>query len=146
MTRPQTVHCDRCGTPTADLGGLYGGVYQYWCEPCGDQVGVLCVGAAPAVLHCGHATAIWPWFLETPAGRGIVAPNGRAFQYKKHAAAAAALLARGILIAHDDADETAARCKLAGQPGVLPAWQAIYDESGFDPQAELLRKYGQPAT
>ncbi len=31
------------------------------------------------VHHCGHPTAIWPYFGTTNDGRMILAPNGHAF-------------------------------------------------------------------
>lgn len=32
------------------------------------------------VLHCGHMTALWPFYLAAPDGRSLVAPHGRGFQ------------------------------------------------------------------
>lgn len=31
------------------------------------------------VLHCGHATANFPYYIVTASGERIVAPNGRGF-------------------------------------------------------------------
>jgi hypothetical protein len=40
------------------------------------------------VRHCGHPTANFPYYIETPDGRRVLAPNGRGFQRlelaKKH--------------------------------------------------------------
>jgi hypothetical protein len=33
-----------------------------------------------AVHHCGHPTANFPYYILTPDGERIVAPNGRGFQ------------------------------------------------------------------
>jgi hypothetical protein len=35
------------------------------------------------VEHCGHPTANWPYAINTPDGRMIVAPNGRGFRTLK---------------------------------------------------------------
>lgn len=32
------------------------------------------------VTHCGHPTANFPYYILTPAGEQILAPNGRGFQ------------------------------------------------------------------
>jgi hypothetical protein len=32
------------------------------------------------VHHCGHPTALWPYYGETRHGRSIVAPSGRGFR------------------------------------------------------------------
>ena len=32
------------------------------------------------VRHCGHPTANFPYYIETPEGANIYAPNGRGFQ------------------------------------------------------------------
>jgi hypothetical protein len=32
------------------------------------------------VRHCGHPTANFPYYIETPQGPNILAPNGRGFQ------------------------------------------------------------------
>ena len=39
------------------------------------------------VIHCGHPTALWPYYIVTPTGETVFAPNGRGF---KHLAAAKA--------------------------------------------------------
>lgn len=33
------------------------------------------------VCHCGHPTALLPYYGVRPDGRMVLAPNGRAFQY-----------------------------------------------------------------
>lgn len=40
------------------------------------------------VRHCGHPTALWPWYGLRPDGSMILAPNGRAFQFLQDAKAA----------------------------------------------------------
>jgi hypothetical protein len=41
------------------------------------------------VRHCGHPTALWPYYGETPDGRMILAPSGRGFPTLNDAQAAA---------------------------------------------------------
>lgn len=38
------------------------------------------VPSGMVVTHCGHPTANFPYYIETPAGESIYAPNGRGFQ------------------------------------------------------------------
>lgn len=45
------------------------------------------------VIHCGHPTALWPYYVESPAGEMILAPSGRGFQFLKDAKATAERLA-----------------------------------------------------
>lgn len=33
------------------------------------------------VRHCGHPTANWPYYILTPDGETVLAPNGRGFKY-----------------------------------------------------------------
>jgi hypothetical protein len=33
------------------------------------------------VIHCGHPTALWPYYIVTPAGETVLAPSGRGFRY-----------------------------------------------------------------
>jgi hypothetical protein len=54
------------------------------------------------VSHCGHPTAIWPYFIAPPEGhpadrRIVMSFNGLGFQTKKAAVAVAQLLAWGEL-------------------------------------------------
>ena len=51
------------------------------------------------VAHCGHPTAIWPYYLLDEGGRMILSPNGLGFQTKALSVAAAELLEAGELIA-----------------------------------------------
>ena len=46
-------------------------------------------------IHCGHPTALWPWYLLDGDGRMILSPNGLGFQTKAMALAAAELLDEG---------------------------------------------------
>lgn len=32
------------------------------------------------VRHCGHPTALWPYYGHSPEGRILLSPNGRAFR------------------------------------------------------------------
>ena len=32
------------------------------------------------VLHCGHPTALWPYYGVSPSGETLLAPNGYAFR------------------------------------------------------------------
>ncbi len=42
------------------------------------------------VLHCGHPTALWPYYIEAFfADKMILAPNGSGFQYLRDAKLAA---------------------------------------------------------
>lgn len=41
------------------------------------------------VKHCGHPTANYPYYCVSPAGRTLIAPNGRGFTLLKLAKAAA---------------------------------------------------------
>jgi len=40
------------------------------------------------VVHCGHPTALWPYYGQAPDGQMILTPTGRGFQYLKDAKAA----------------------------------------------------------
>jgi hypothetical protein len=51
-------------------------------------------GTAFVVLHCGHPTALWPYYGLKPDGRMILAPNGRGFRFLKDALSATAAVAR----------------------------------------------------
>ena len=49
------------------------------------------------VHHCGHPTAIWPYYISrSDDGKGpmVLAPNGHGFMTLKHAQEAAVALAR----------------------------------------------------
>ena len=50
-------------------------------------------GTAYIIHHCGHPTALWPYYGHTPAGKMIIAPNGRAFAHLADAQAAMEKLA-----------------------------------------------------
>lgn len=51
------------------------------------------------ISHCGHPTALWPYYLTDTQGRMILAPNGQGFQTLASASAAAELLDAGELCA-----------------------------------------------
>jgi hypothetical protein len=55
------------------------------------------------IRHCGHPTALWPYYGTTPGGETILAPNGRGFGHLADAQAAMEKLA----------DAEAARRKVA---------------------------------
>ena len=40
------------------------------------------------VIHCGHPTALRPYYIESPDGKTILAPNGLAFPRLAEAKAA----------------------------------------------------------
>jgi hypothetical protein len=42
-------------------------------------------GTYYSVHHCGHPTAIWPYTVQAPDGRMIIAPNGKGFRHLKDA-------------------------------------------------------------
>lgn len=54
------------------------------------------------IIHCGHPTALWPYYIQPPDGFGdhhmAIAPNNKAFQYLADAQAAARLLHCGDLV------------------------------------------------
>lgn len=51
------------------------------------------------IAHCGHPTALWPYYLLHQNGGGmILSPNGLGFQTLAMARAAAKLLDNGTLI------------------------------------------------
>lgn len=52
-------------------------------QTCGAQY--LHTPSGWVVRHCGHPTANFPYYIETPRGRHIYAPNGRGFQLLKDA-------------------------------------------------------------
>ena len=33
------------------------------------------------IVHCGHPTALWPYYIVTPKNETILAPNGRGFKF-----------------------------------------------------------------
>lgn len=53
---------------------------------CRSVSGVTCgaqhlhVPSGMVVIHCGHPTANFPYYIQTPRGASIFAPNGRGFQ------------------------------------------------------------------
>jgi hypothetical protein len=47
------------------------------------------------VHHCGHPTALFPYYVEAPDGRSFIAANGRGFMHL--AAANAAILNPALL-------------------------------------------------
>lgn len=59
---------------------------QWQCvESCGKVKTFELGGTGFTVQHCGHPTALWPWYGTDPEGLMILAPNGRGFQYLKDA-------------------------------------------------------------
>lgn len=47
------------------------------------------------VQHCGHPTANWPYYLESPEGLWRIAKNGRGFRHLIDAKGAVELIASG---------------------------------------------------
>ena len=43
-----------------------------------------------SVQHCGHPTALWPWYGIRPDGSYILSPSGRAFRLLRDALEATA--------------------------------------------------------
>jgi len=85
------------------------------------------------VTHCGHPTALWPWML-TIDGRPVLQPNGTAWQYKREAMRAGALIASGKLDVHRIRQKSATMARsvlvtCAGKSSrfedILQAWQLI---------------------
>lgn len=67
-----------------------------WTTGCeaADQAGFI-------IIHCGHPTANYPYYMQTPPGSPYpmgIAPNNMAFQYLADCQAAARLLHRGELV------------------------------------------------
>lgn len=46
------------------------------------------VGTDWWVTHCGHPTALWPYYGVSPNGTMLLAPNGRGFRHLREAKAA----------------------------------------------------------
>jgi hypothetical protein len=68
------------------------------------------------VHHCGHPTAIWPYYGVSPEGRMLLAPNGRAF---------------GLLLDAQEAVEDEVRKERAN--GFVRAVEPYVPQPGADP-------------
>lgn len=55
------------------------------------------------LVHCGHPTANWPWYLSDPArpGTPVVSWGGRAFRTMRAAFAAFSLIEGGAFVEFD---------------------------------------------
>jgi hypothetical protein len=72
--------------------GVFGGT-------CGSQQALVLDGRETGwlVAHCGHPTALWPWAIQDPSGRLVIAPAVLGFQYLADAKQAAVALATGTV-------------------------------------------------
>ena len=58
--------------------------------PSGEGVSRSFERAGYIVRHCGHPTALFPWYGIRPDGSYVLAPNGRAFRLLRDALEATA--------------------------------------------------------
>ena len=88
-------HCDE--PATAEPAKVLEMAWIHEGPKCGRQYALHCDSQDTGwrVIHCGHPTALWPYYIQMPDGRSVISPSGVAFRLVKDAKAAAEQLAAG---------------------------------------------------